>query len=309
MRGRTTFRTVLPAVIIAVVAAIFAAPASAATRCPATFQILHDDHVGAMSLRAGAYVITTNGISCAAASALFTQFLEDYDGHLPSPWVANVSRRSFTRSGSSTGFSVKRGTFPPAPPSPPAPGSPTVCPATFSVLQGSRIGSVQFPRGAYRTTLLSGGVGCQQASQLFAAFLDDADGKLPDGWRVSSLSGSARGGRFTSPQGTIFQEQFSGSSTGGGGSSPNGSVSCGPFRVLSNDRIGSLYLPRGTYNVSTLSADALSCAQAARQFTSFLNAAAMPSSWVLDAATGTFTRGTGSSAGFRIKPASARTVR
>lgn len=298
------FRTALTIAVLGLAAAaLSAAPASAATRCPATFQVLHDDHIGAMSLPAGAYTVTVNGVSCSAASTLFSQFLDDYDGHLPSPWVANASKRSFTRAGSSTGFSVKLTAYPPAPPSPPTPGSPTVCPATFSVLHNDGIGSVSFPKGAYRTTLLSRGISCQQASTLFSNFLDDADGNLPDGWRVTALSGSARGGVFRNSAGTSFQQQLTTASTGGGGSSTSGSVACGPFRVLHNDHIGSLYLPKGTYDVFTLSADALSCSQATRQFTSFLNAAKVPSPWVIDAATGTFTRGAGSGTGFRVKPA------
>lgn len=307
MRRRTTFPTVLTLAILGLTAAVLASPAAAATRCPATFQVLHDDHIGAMTLPAGAYTVTANGLSCTAASAFFAQFLEDFDGRLPSPWTSNASKRSFTRGSSSTSFSVKLAAFPPKPPRPPTPSNPTLCPATFSVLHNDSIGSVQFPRGTYRTTLRSKGISCQQASQLFSAFLDDADGVLPDGWKVSALSGSSRGGRFSnSAQGTSFQEQFAGTSTGGGGTSPTGSVSCGPFRVLHNDRIGSLSLPKGTYTVFTLSADALSCPQATRQFTRFLDAESVPSPWVVTAATGTFRRGAGSSTGFRVKPAAAR---
>lgn len=311
MPARELLRTALLIAAVGFAAAVLAAPASAATRCPATFQVLGNDHIGAMSLPAGAYDVTVNGISCATASTLFARFLEDYDGHLPSPWVANASKRSFTRGASSTGFSVKLAAYPPPPPpvNPPSRTSPSVCPATFSVLHNDRIGSVAFPQGAYRTSLLSTGVSCQQASQLFATFLDDAGGDLPDGWRVASLSGSARGGVFTNPQGESFQQQFASSSTGGGGISPRGSVACGPFRVLHNDHIGSLYLPAGTYDVYTLDADALSCSQATTQFTRFLDAASLAKPWILDSATGTFTRGAGSTAAFRIKPAASRVVR
>ena len=67
--------------------AINAGEASAArVQCPGTFRVLHNDHVGRMSLPAGRYQITilsSGRPSCTAASKLFTRFLEDFDGKLP----------------------------------------------------------------------------------------------------------------------------------------------------------------------------------------------------------------------------------
>ncbi|HEX6602571.1 MAG TPA: hypothetical protein VF030_08000, partial [Solirubrobacterales bacterium] len=58
-----------------------AAPASAAT-CP-SFKVLHNDRIGAASLPAGSYTLTTDtGLSCQAASQLFARFLQDWDGNL-----------------------------------------------------------------------------------------------------------------------------------------------------------------------------------------------------------------------------------
>lgn len=283
--------------------AISAAPAGAETRCPATFQVLHNDHVGTMSLPAGTYAITVNGLSCASASSLLTQFLQDFDGKLPGGWRTIPAQRRFQRGSSSVWFFLTP-TGRPRTPQRATPSRPVTCPATFSVLNNDRIGSVSFPKGAYRTTLTGGVISCQTASRLFASFLTDVDGKLPGGWSVRALPGSARGGRFSGPSGMSFEQQLTTSSTSGGGVSPSGSVSCGPFRVEHNDRIGSLSLPRGLYTVFTLSRDTLSCSQATQQFATFLDRGSVTSPWVLDASTGTFTRGRGSNTGFRVKPLS-----
>src|SRR5215208_3145065 len=87
-------------VLSALTLALPGAAQSAPLRCPGTFQVLHDDHIGKLSLPAGPYVIDvidSSSLSCAHASDLFRQFLEDFDGKLPRPWVTNVSTRTFTR--------------------------------------------------------------------------------------------------------------------------------------------------------------------------------------------------------------------
>src|SRR3954453_13985439 len=67
--------------------------------CP-TFRVLHNDKIGALSLPKGTYSVTTLNsakLSCASASKLFAEFLQDYDGKLRSPWVVNVAAKSFTK--------------------------------------------------------------------------------------------------------------------------------------------------------------------------------------------------------------------
>lgn len=299
--------TVLATAALALVAlALPTASATAATRCPATFQVLHDDHIGSMSLPAGRYTVTVNQISCAGASKLFAQFLQDYDGILPFPWQANAAQRSFRRGNGPTSFSVRRTAYPPTPPTPPSPPAPALCPGTFSVLSNDSVGPLAFPKGAYQLRLLGPRLSCQRAAQWFAQFLDDYEGDLPAPWTLGAPPGTSVGALFNDiPAGTGFSALRVGSSTGGGGHTPSGGTSCpGTFRVLHNDHIGSLYLPKGQYVVSLLQGDTLSCSQASQQFMRFLNAARVPTPWVLDAATATFTRGIGSSTGFRIKPAS-----
>lgn len=300
------FLTSLAVSAVAVAAfALPAASASAATKCPATFQVLNNDHIGSMSLPAGPYTVTVSGLGCGSASALFTQFLADYDGILPFPWVANAAKRSFTRSGSSVSFSVKPGKYPPTPPS-----GTIACPGTFAVLHDDSIGSLPFPKGAYKLRVYNASFTCQRVSQWFAQFLDDYEGDLARPWTIGPPPSGSTGGAFFVPAGRVFTALRSSSSTGGGGHTPSGGTTCaGTFSVLHDDHIGSLYLPKGKYVVSLIQGDTLTCAQASQQFTRFLNAASMPSPWVLDAASGTFTRGSGSSAGFRIKPARAGVVR
>jgi hypothetical protein len=299
-------------VLAALAVAAFALPASAsaATTCPATFDVLHDDHIGSMSLPAGQYAVRVTSLSCAGASKLFAQFLSDYDGILPFPWIANASSRSFTRGNGPTSFSVRRGAYSPTPPSPPTPTQPVACNGTFAVLHSDRIGSLPFPKGAYKLRVYNAAFTCQRVSQWLAQFLDDYEGDLARPWTISAPPSGTTGGTFSVPAGMIFTALRSGSSTGGGGHTPSGGTSCpGTFSVLHDDHVGSLYLPKGKYLVSLIQGDTLTCTQASQQFTRFLDAASMPSPWVLDSATGTFTRGIGSSAGFRIKPARATTVR
>jgi hypothetical protein len=85
-------RSLLAALAVAALAAALLAVATggatkaAAAGCP-TFEVLHDDRIGAASLPAGTYSLTSDdaGLSCKAASQLFARFLEDWDGNLPAP--------------------------------------------------------------------------------------------------------------------------------------------------------------------------------------------------------------------------------
>jgi hypothetical protein len=93
-------------------------------------------------------------------------------------------------------------------------------------------------------------------------------------------------------------------SGGGGGTHPAGNRCPGTFRVLNNDMIGKLRLPKGPYRITLLSGGGLSCQGASAQFTRFLQdfTGVLPRPWVLNVKTATFTRGRDSSTGFRVKP-------
>jgi len=79
-------------------------------------------------------------------------------------------------------------------------------------------------------------------------------------------------------------------------------VNCPTFRVLHNDRIGKLNLPKGNYSVTVLNGAKLSCAQSSVWFARFLQDwdGVLPKPWVLNVKTATFTRGLGSDTGFRV---------
>ena len=304
--------TLAAAVLLSVVAlALPSASQAAPLRCPGTFQVLHDDHIGGMSLPAGPYVITvleSSRLSCDQASDLFRQFLEDYDGRLPRPWVANNTTRTFTRgSGSTTGFSVVRSTGGGGGGGGRHPATGLACPGFFHVLHNDRIGRLRLPRGEYRITLLSHRrMTCARASRYFTQFLQDFDGKLPSPWVLDVETGSfMRGSRNVG-----FRVKPTGNppdptpGTGGAVFPPTGQRRCpGTFRVLNRDRIGRLRLRAGRYLITTLSSR-LSCRSASRLFTQFLmdTDGRLPRPWVLTVRNATFRRGRGSSRGFRVKP-------
>lgn len=275
----------LAAVLVALVVAL---PASATPRahasvtCPGFFTVLHNDHIGSTSFPAGPYTVTTTGLSCPTASALFARFLDDFDGVLPSGWKLKPNR-TFTNGTRS--FKVT--------PVKPTPDSLT-CPGTFQVLNDDRIGSLALRKGAYKLTLLSTkGVTCTQASQWFAMFLDD--GVLPSPWKLNAATAT-----FSTSATNGFKVERVGS--GGGGRHPaNGFTRCGPtFSVLHNDRIGALRLPKGKYDINV--AGGLSCPQASTLFRQFLARPAgdLPSGWTLNAQTATFKRG---KQAFQVEPA------
>ncbi|HEY8581504.1 MAG TPA: hypothetical protein VIL49_01105 [Capillimicrobium sp.] len=314
--------------------AVAAAPAAAQTTSPVcpTFTVLHNDRIGALSLPAGPYTITIgtpSTLSCSQASSLFAQFLQDFDGNLPNGWRVNAGSSSFSRSGAQPQrFSVARGTAP-APPPTPTPPQPFDgrCAGAFQVLHDDRIGALSVPAGGYTITRLSSRApSCAQASKLFAGFLQDYDGVLPGRWRVNAQTGTFTRGRAARGVGFRIEPAKGtgagggngtgpGSGTGGGGGDGSGGrpavpsesrTPCPPFRVLHNDMVGRVRFPAGPYILIPLRGSNLSCTEASALFRQFLAAAqnALPSPWVVDAQTATFTRGRGSDVGFRVTPAS-----
>jgi hypothetical protein len=283
-------------------------PARAAeSTCPATFHVLHDDHVGKLSLPAGHYEITLLNaarLSCADASDLFRQFLERFTGKLPKPWRVIPAASEFRRGDSDVGFRVRRVGSPSGGGGGGRhPQSGRACPASFSVLHNDRIGRLRLPKGEYRITPLSAGrPGCSRASRLFARFLQDWDGRLPGRWRVHPATATFS----KNPHFGFRVKRIRGGSGGGGGGGTHpagGAQRCpGTFRVLHNDRIGRLRLPQGRYRITVLAPNRLSCARASRLFTRFLENSSgdLPRPWRVRARTATFLRG-GSGVGFRVK--------
>ena len=191
------------------------------------------------------------------------------------------------------------------PPTPPNPPSSRVCPSYFTVLHNDHIGSFAIRKGRYRITLLSvGRISCAQASSYFAKFLRRLR-RHPAAAVVRRPEHRhfMRGSRYVG----FRIKPWSGPlpPNGGGGKHPSKGGKCpGTFRVQHNDRIGSLRLPGGPYLITAFGS--VSCSQASKQFTSFLDndyTGMLPRPWRLQSTTGTFLRGGGSKNGFRVKPA------
>jgi hypothetical protein len=187
--------------ILATAVALFAATDradAAATKCPGTFHVQHNDHIGKLNLPEGQYVITTknvNQISCQRASDLFTKFLQDYDGKLPNGWKVLVNRSGFRKSPQKA-FFVKRqgggGGGGGGGDRHPGRGE-KICPGTFQVQHDDHIGKLKLPKGPYKITTINrqpegGAINCSRASQLFAEFLQYPMGNLPSGWKLEVQS-------------------------------------------------------------------------------------------------------------------------
>jgi hypothetical protein len=156
----------------------------AATQCPAPFTVLHNDSIGPAVLPQGSYMITViqPGLQCGTASKLFTQFLQDFDGRLPSGWqvVAQGRGRAQFNQNGQAGFRVARtggGNMPS--------NYGTACPGGFQVLHDDTIGPLAFPKGSYRVVIPKGVIlNCGQAFKLFRQFLNRPAGDLPKNWRM-----------------------------------------------------------------------------------------------------------------------------
>lgn len=183
--------------LVALALAIFANSdrAAAATKCPNAFSVLHNDHVGKLSLRKGSYTITVtnqNKLSCQRAASLFTEFLQDFDGNLPDGWRVSVRKSGFIknprksffvkRTGPSSGGGGGGGRHPGR--------GEMICPGTFQVQHNDHIGRLNLPKGPYTITVIKKHrISCQRASSLFAKFLQIPSGDLPGGWRLKAPSG------------------------------------------------------------------------------------------------------------------------
>jgi hypothetical protein len=275
----------LALVLAALVSSAAGGGAQAATRCPASFTVLHDDSVGNVKIPAGAYDLRTTRLSCVNAAALLSRFLDDFDGRLPGGWVTARTGRGFTNGSTGSSFSLV-----PAGPAPPPSGG--RCPGTFTVEHNDRIGALSLPAGRYAIT--ARGLSCGAAANRFAFFLfHDFAGTLPAGWRMNVAQQ-----RFTRGSSSFTVKRVSRRSGGGGGVHPNLAITCpGTVRLASGTSIGSLVLPAGRYYVNVFSD--LGCQAAKRRFARFAARGALPSQWTLQADTATFLRG---NEGFQVEP-------
>ncbi len=187
---------VLGAAVIMIATAGRADAAAANTKCPNTFRVIHDDHVGKLSLKAGSYSITVanqDKLSCQRASDLFTKFLQDFDGKLSNGWKVNVKKSGFEKT-SQKAFYVKRvggaGSGGGSGGRSPGKGE-MICPGTFQVQHDDHIGELKLPKGPYTITVIhQKRITCQKATSLFAKFLGLPEGNLPNGWKLKPQSGT-----------------------------------------------------------------------------------------------------------------------
>lgn len=177
------------------------------------------------------------------------------------------------------------------------------CPGIFQVLHNDKVGALTLPAGAYQLTVANPAkITCAKATQDLTEFLSDFDGKLRRPWTVNAPQSTFQRGM---DGGTSFSVARIGAASGGQPKTNPTSNACpGFFRILNNDHIGTLALPKGAYRITLLNPKTLGCAAAARQLASFLQDfdGKLASPWALNNASATFTRGT-SNVGFRIKPA------
>lgn len=187
--------------------------------------------------------------------------------------------------------------------------SAAVCPS-FKVLHNDRIGAVVLPAGSYEVTteeFQGKGISCQEASRLFARFLQDWDGNLPNDWRVRSEgAGKATFGRMSIPENPIgFSVRRT--SGEGGGNSEIGRLCPGDFTVNAGTDVGPLFFAKGQYLLYIPARSGISCRRASVLFTRFLGApgGVLPEPWQVKTQTATFFKPAHPlRSAFRVEPAS-----
>ena len=160
------------------------------------------------------------------------------------------------------------------------------CPS-FRVLHSDRVGVASFPAGSYALTPAAGsGLTCAATSQLFARFLEDYDGVLPQPWRVTAQgSGKASFNRGSQPGFAVAL------SSGGGGNNPVlGRLCGGTFTVNATTVVGPLRFTRGQYLLYIPARSLIGCRRAAVLFSRFIAApgGTIPFPWRLLNQTATF---------------------
>lgn len=177
------------AALLAALALSLGAASATAASCP-SFRVLHDDRIGPAVLPAGNYkvmIAPSSGLTCPAASKLFTRFLEDYDGVLPSPWRVSAQgsgKASFTQGGKA-GFSVALSSSGGEGGANNELGA--LCKNTFTVNSNVVLGPITFAKGQYLLYLPPrSGISCNRAAVLFTRFLGSPGGRLPFPWRLQN---------------------------------------------------------------------------------------------------------------------------
>jgi hypothetical protein len=177
------------------------------------------------------------------------------------------------------------------------------CPS-FRVLHNDRIGPAVLPAGPYTLTPAAGsGITCPMASKLFARFLEDYDGVLPQPWRVvaegSGVASFKRGARLGL--------SVARNGEGGGGNNPSlGTLCPGTFTVNASTSVGALFFRKGPYLIYLPTGSNMPCRRATGLFTRFLGqpGGRLPFPWRLKDQTATFCKPEHPvRSAFRVEPA------
>jgi hypothetical protein len=189
-----------------------------------------------------------------------------------------------------------------------APGAaPKGCPS-FSVLHNDRIGAAVFPAGTYTITLEDSGLTCKAGGELFARFLEDFDGNLPDSWKVTPEgSGRASFGRAGQAGFSVAltKKQSSGEIEKEGATNPDlGTLCRNPFTVNHTTTLRPLRFTKGQFLIYLPPGSRINCEQAVSLFQRFLgNSPNVPAPWKLTSQTATFYKpASPTRSAFRIEP-------
>jgi hypothetical protein len=179
------------------------------------------------------------------------------------------------------------------------------------VLHDDRIGAAALPAGSYEVTtqeFQGRGISCQEASRLFARFLQDWDGKLPNGWGVRAEGpGQASFSKPSVPESPAgFSVRRTGGGGGGGGNSELGRLCPGSFTVNAGSDVGPLYFAKGQYLLYIPARSGIACRRASVLFTRFLGSPGgmLPEPWQVKTQTATFFKPAHPlRSAFRVEPA------
>ena len=177
------------------------------------------------------------------------------------------------------------------------------CPS-FKVLHADRIGTASLPAGTYAITVEDSGLSCTATSQLFARFLEDYDGKLPGGWRVSA-QGTGRAAFSRANQAGFSVARTGGGEEEGGNNPLIGKLCPNTFTVNANAPVGPLVFTKGKYLLYQPPGTGITCNRAAVLFTRFLSqpGGQLPFPWKLKTQTATFYMSSNPTrSAFRVEP-------
>jgi hypothetical protein len=175
------------------------------------------------------------------------------------------------------------------------------CPG-FKVLHSDRIGTAVFPAGTYTVNLEDPSLTCKSSAELFARFLEDWDGNLPQPWKVAGESS----GKASFIRGSLggFSVELTAKAKEEGGTNPDLGMLCpGTFTVNSTTQIETLRFTKGAFLIYLPKGTAVTCGQASALFQRFLGSGGkLPSPWKLTNQTATFYKsGNPTRTAFRIE--------